>query len=91
MTAAASTCAVSWRSSSSASSLDGVTISSRAPSCSGARQVAQRAVDLHRERRAREPGADRGGGVGAGGAVVELQLGLVGQEDPHRKGILAAA
>ena len=35
-------------------------------------EVAQLAVDLDRERGARQPGADRGGEVGAGGAVGEL-------------------
>ena len=48
-------------------------------------EVLQLAVDLHRERRAREAGADRGGRVGAGRAVVELQSGAVWEQGLHRE------
>ena len=41
---------------------------------SGAARSSELAVDLDRERRPREPGADRRGGVGAGGAVSEFEL-----------------
>ncbi len=42
-----------------------------------------RIAQLHRERGAREPGPDRGGGVGAGGAVGQLELLSVGEGDRH--------
>ena len=51
-----------------------VTISSARAVVERAREVAHLAVDLDGERGAREPGADRGGGVGAGGAVGKLEL-----------------
>ena len=38
------------------------------------REVAHLAADLDRERGARQPGADRGGQVGAAGAVREFLL-----------------
>ena len=48
-----------------------------------AREVAHLAVLAHGERGAREARADRRGGVGAGGAVGELELGAVGKGDVH--------
>ena len=48
-----------------------------------AREVAQLAVDLDRQRGARQPGADGGRGVGAGGAVGELELGAVREGGVH--------
>ena len=44
------------------------------------------AADLHRQRRARQAGADRGGRIGAGGAVGKLQSVAVGEcdRDAHR-------
>ena len=56
-----------------------VTISTCAPSGSGRAEVAHLAVDLDRERGAREAGADRGGEVGAGGAVGEVLAASVGK------------
>ena len=46
-------------------------------------EVAQVAVHADAERRARQAGADRAGGVGAGGAVGELELGAVREVDLH--------
>jgi hypothetical protein len=43
------------------------------------RQVAQLAVDLDRQRRTRQPGADRGRDVGAAGPIGELERLSVGQ------------
>ena len=48
-----------------------------------AREVAHLAVLAHGERGAREARADRGGRVGAGRAVGELELGSVGKGDVH--------
>ncbi len=48
------------------------------------REVAHLAVDPDGERRAGEPGADRGGRVGAGGAIGKVELRAVGQGDVHR-------
>ena len=69
---------------SASSPLRSVMISSLAgplPSVLGqrAREVAQLAVDLDRQRRPRQPGADRRGGVGAGGAVGQRQGLAVGK------------
>ena len=47
------------------------------------REVAHLAADLDRERGAREPGADRGGQVGAGRAVREFLLRAVGKDHMH--------
>ena len=58
-------------------------ISSGWPRDERPREVAQLAVLAHGERGAREAGADRGGGVGAGGAVGKLELGAVGKRDVH--------
>ena len=41
---------------------------------------------LDRQRGPREPGTDRRRGVGAGGAVGELELVAVGKRDLHRRG-----
>ena len=80
----ASTCAASWRISSSASGallrddLDPRAVVERP------REVADLAVHLDRERGAREALADRARGVEAGGAVCEFELRVVGQVDLHR-------
>ena len=47
----------------------------------GARQVGQHPVHLHRQRRARQPGTDRGRHLGARHATFELAHGTVGQGD----------
>ena len=55
----------------------------------GAAVVAVGAVGVDHpdgERGARQPAADRGGKVGAGGAVFELPLGAVGQGHAHGSG-----
>ena len=83
MTAAASTCAASWRMTSSAPGVLAVMISSGSPAHERAREVAHLAVLAHGERGAREARADRRGGVGAGRAVGELELGAVGKGDVH--------
>ena len=46
-------------------------------------EIAQLAVHLDRERSARQSGADRGGGVGAGGAVGQAQQRAVGKRVVH--------
>ncbi len=51
-------------------------------------EVADLPVLLDRQRGAGEPGADRGGGIGAGGAVVELERLAVGKGDLHPAGSL---
>ena len=48
------------------------------------REVAELAVDGDRQRRLRQAGPDRGGGVGAGGAIGELERCAVGQFDGDR-------
>ena len=55
----------------------------RSPSRERRREVAKLAVDLDRQRGLRQPGPDRRGRVGAGGAVGELELVAVGQRDLH--------
>ena len=81
---------MSCRISSSDSGERSVTISTRVAVVERPREIAQLAVDLHGQRGAREARADRGGEVGAGGAVVEVLAGAVGQLDLHRGGMLAA-
>ena len=68
---------------SSAPSDFGVMISSGSPATQRAGEVAHLAVLAYGERRAREARADRGGGIGAGRAVGELELGSVGEGDVH--------
>ncbi len=46
-------------------------------------EIAQLAVDANRERRSRQPRADRARRVSAAGAVVELQLVSVGERHVH--------
>jgi len=53
------------------------------------RQVAQLAVHRYRQRRPRQPGADRRRGVGSRRALGQLQAGGVGQGDVHRRRMLA--
>ena len=46
-------------------------------------KVSHLAVHLHGDRRLRQPRADRGRGIEAGGAVCEVEVGAVGQGDVH--------
>ncbi len=55
----------------------------RSPVLERPREVADLAVLLHGERGAREPRADRRGGVGSGGAVGKFERGAVGERDLH--------
>ena len=55
------------------------------------REVAHLAVLLDRQRGARQPGADRRGGVGAAGALGKLERRAVGEGDPHRSRCYASA
>jgi hypothetical protein len=57
----------------------------------GQREVAQLAVLLDRQGGAREPGADRSGGVGAAGALGKLERRAVREGDLHRSRCYASA
>ena len=61
-----------------------VTISIAAPSASGASRSRSSPSTSHAERGPGKARADRAGGVGAGGAVGELERGAVGERDLHR-------